>query len=60
MRVYLAPNLSRGNVEKYFDLAMREYETKYKNNPFVLVGDFNVDITDSDWLVQYMTSRYAL
>ncbi|CAN7977240.1 unnamed protein product [Ixodes persulcatus] len=57
MTMYLAPNLSRGNVVKYIDLAMRDYEAKYQNNPFVLVGDFNVDITDDDWLVQHMMSR---
>ncbi|CAN7981654.1 unnamed protein product, partial [Ixodes pacificus] len=44
----------------YIDLATRDYEAKYQNNPFVLVGDFNEDITDDDWLVQHMMSPYAL
>lgn len=48
MAMYLARNLTRGNIVKYIDLAMRDYEAKYQNNPFVLVGDFNVDITDYD------------
>lgn len=39
---------------------MISYEKQYANNPFVLVGDFSVDTTDDDWLMQYMLSRFVL
>uniref|UniRef100_A0A131YL13 Endonuclease/exonuclease/phosphatase domain-containing protein n=1 Tax=Rhipicephalus appendiculatus TaxID=34631 RepID=A0A131YL13_RHIAP len=60
MTMYLAPNLSKGNIVKYIEDAVLHYETEYKHDPFVLAGDFNVDIRNDDWLVQHMVSRYAL
>lgn len=63
MTMYLAPNLSQANVEKYIEkamLQMLQYETTYKNTPFILAGDFNVNITNDDWFKQHMGSCYAL
>ncbi|XP_075744754.1 uncharacterized protein LOC142803514 [Rhipicephalus microplus] len=60
MTMYLAPNLSTGNIKTLIDTALRNYENKYKNGPFVLLGDFNVAIIDNNWLIQHMASRYAL
>ena len=60
MTVYLAPNLSIGDVKSFIDAALRDYDNKYKNRPFVLVGDFNVDLIANDWIVQHMLSKYAL
>ncbi|KAH7972446.1 hypothetical protein HPB52_012134 [Rhipicephalus sanguineus] len=44
MAMYLAPNLSKGDVAKYIEKAMHRYSTEFKHGPFVLVGDLNVDI----------------
>lgn len=62
MAVYLAPNLSKGDVITYIEKAMHRYRTEFKHGPFVLVGDFNVDImaVDDCWLVSHMMSRYGL
>lgn len=60
MAVYLAPNLSKGDIITYIEKAMHRYRTEFKQGPFVLVGDFNVDIMADDWLVPHMMSRYDL
>lgn len=60
MTLYLAPNHSKGNIMKYINIVLRDYETTYKNAPFVLAGDFNVNNIDDTWLIQHMASRYAL
>lgn len=61
MTMYLAPNLSSGNIKTFIDTALCNYD-KYKNRPFVLVGDLNVDITEknNEWLIQHMAAKYAL
>lgn len=60
MTVYLEPNLSRGNVELYLERAMVEYDNAYKIEPFIMVGDFNVDNYKTSWTVEHMISRYSL
>ncbi|KAH6939571.1 hypothetical protein HPB50_019544 [Hyalomma asiaticum] len=41
--VYLEPNLRKGNLELYLQREMVEYDV-YKNDLFIMLGDFNVDI----------------
>lgn len=67
MTMYLAPNLSRAAVEKYVDEAVGEYRKQRRQSaddshsqPFLLVGDFNVDVMKNDWIVEYMASRHSL
>lgn len=61
MTMYLAPNLSRAAVEKYVAEAVEEYrKQRPQRRPFVIVGDFNVDVIKDDWVVQYMASRHSL
>lgn len=61
MTMYLAPNLSRANMEKHIDkamLQMLQYETTYKNTPFILAGDFNVDITNDPYALRCISYDY--
>lgn len=44
MVMYLAPNLSNGDVKLFVFTACKDFDAKYRNRPFVLVGEFNVDI----------------
>ncbi|KAH6923200.1 hypothetical protein HPB50_024841 [Hyalomma asiaticum] len=55
-------NLSNGDVKLFVDTACNDFDAKYRNRPFVLVGDFNVDISDpsNQWIVQHMAVRYSL
>uniref|UniRef100_A0A224YIS2 Endonuclease/exonuclease/phosphatase domain-containing protein n=1 Tax=Rhipicephalus zambeziensis TaxID=60191 RepID=A0A224YIS2_9ACAR len=39
---------------------MAQYPQTYSHTPFVLAGDFNVDITTNDWLVHHMIDVYSL
>ncbi|XP_037518933.2 uncharacterized protein LOC119395976 [Rhipicephalus sanguineus] len=48
MIMYLAPNLSEGDVTQYIEKAMHQYKTEYKHGPFVLARDINVDSMQSD------------
>lgn len=59
LTMYLAPNLSIEDVKWIIDRDMRIYD---KSKPFMLVGDFNVDITDPNkhWLMHHMSEKYAL
>ncbi|KAH8028033.1 hypothetical protein HPB51_012619 [Rhipicephalus microplus] len=49
MTIYLAPNLAQMLVNAYVDHAMNSvYARLRKSDPFVLVGQFNVDIRKDD------------
>ncbi|KAG0432646.1 hypothetical protein HPB47_020656 [Ixodes persulcatus] len=61
MTMYLAPNLSRTAVEQYIDEAMGDYQKQYADtHPFMLIGDFNVNVMKSHWIVEYMSSHHSL
>ncbi|KAG0445453.1 hypothetical protein HPB47_014932 [Ixodes persulcatus] len=61
MTMYLAPNLSRTAVEQYIDEAMGDYQKQYADtHPFILIGDFNVNVMKSHWIVEYMSSHHSL
>ncbi|KAG0411682.1 hypothetical protein HPB47_011203 [Ixodes persulcatus] len=61
MTMYLAPNLSRTAVEQYIDEAMGDYQKQYADtHPFMLIGDFNVNVMKSQWIVEYMPSHHSL
>ncbi|KAG0412309.1 hypothetical protein HPB47_010552 [Ixodes persulcatus] len=61
MTMYLAPNLSRTAVEQYIDEAMGDYQKQYADtHPFMLIGDFNVNVMKSHLIVEYMSSHHSL
>lgn len=61
MTMYLAPNLSSANVETYIDKAMVTYDKTYKETvPFILAGEFNVDLMKKGLMMSYMASHYSL
>lgn len=61
MTMYLASNRLRTAVEQYIDEAMVDYRKQYaETKSFMLIGDFNVNVMKSDWIVEYMSSHHSL
>lgn len=60
MIVYLEPKHCKGNAELYLRIAMVEYENACKNDRFIMVGDFKVDIYKNSLIVQHMIDSYSI